>query len=200
MIPPRIILAKGGAAMSHANSKSTQFIDGMANLFAHSLRTPILRRPDEYGMAYEDIYFPSMDGVVLEGWFIPADSDKLVIANHPMPCNRYGFPGHLEPFGMFGGFECDFVKDYKRLHDAGYDVIADDLRNHGRSADSMTRPEDVEIYDNLGSKARSSSGSRARRGDSTDTTISGNTLRRCLAGSIPGSSNRCTAKARRRRT
>lgn len=51
---------------------------------------------------------------------------------------------------LFGGFECDFVKDYKHLHDAGYDVIADDLLNYGRSADSTTRPEDVEIYDNLG--------------------------------------------------
>jgi alpha-beta hydrolase superfamily lysophospholipase len=51
---------------------------------------------------------------------------------------------------MFGDVECDFVKDYKHLHDAGYDVIADDLRNHGRSADSITRSEDVQkIYDDL---------------------------------------------------
>jgi alpha-beta hydrolase superfamily lysophospholipase len=50
------------------------------------------------------------------------------------------------------------LRHYKHLHDAGYNVIAYDLRNHGRSADSMTRSEDVqEIYDNLGSKVRSSS-------------------------------------------
>jgi hypothetical protein len=33
-------------------------------------------------------------------------SDKLLIVNHPMTCNRYGFPRHLPPWNtMFGGFE-----------------------------------------------------------------------------------------------
>jgi hypothetical protein len=32
--------------------ETIEFIDGMAGLFAHSARTPVLRRPDEYGMAY----------------------------------------------------------------------------------------------------------------------------------------------------
>ncbi|KAL3471622.1 alpha/beta-hydrolase [Aspergillus californicus] len=112
----------------------TSFIDPMAQLFAHSMRSPILRRPSEEGLEYEDVWFPSLDGVVLEGWFIPAKgSNKLVIANHPMPCNRSGFPGHLPGFTLFGGFECNFIKDYKILHDAGYNVLCYDLRNHGRS-------------------------------------------------------------------
>lgn len=87
------------------------------------------------GMQYEDVFFPSMDGTSLEGWFIPADSNRLVIANHPMPCNRYGFPGHLAPWDkLFGGFEVNFLHDYRHLHDAGYNVLAYDLRNHGMSA------------------------------------------------------------------
>ena len=65
-----------------------QFIYDLAEMMAHSARSPILRRPDEYGLEYEDVFFPGMDGVPLEGWFIPADSDRLVICNHPMPCNR----------------------------------------------------------------------------------------------------------------
>jgi hypothetical protein len=67
-------------------------IEQYAQLFAHGARTPVLRRPSDYGMEYEDCFFPSLDGVPLEAWFIPADSNKLLIVNHPMPCNRYGYP------------------------------------------------------------------------------------------------------------
>lgn len=110
-----------------------QFINDLAELMAHSTRTPILRRPDEYGLDYEDVYFPALDGVTLEGWFIPVDSDRLIICNHPMPCNRYGYPGHLEPWTNFGGFEVNFLPEYKVLHDAGYNLLTYDIRNHGRS-------------------------------------------------------------------
>jgi uncharacterized protein len=113
--------------------KSEDFINGMADLMAHSTRTPVLRWPNEYGMDYEEIYFPAMDGVTIEGWFIPADSDELLIFNHPMPCNRYGYPGHLEPWTNFGGFEVNFLPEYRILHDAGYNIITYDMRNHGRS-------------------------------------------------------------------
>jgi pimeloyl-ACP methyl ester carboxylesterase len=108
-------------------------INGMADLMAHSTRTPILRWPREYGMAYEEIFFPALDGVAIEGWFIPADSDRLLIFNHPMPCNRYGYPGHVAPWQDFGGFEVNFLPEYKILHDAGYNIITYDMRNHGRS-------------------------------------------------------------------
>jgi uncharacterized protein len=109
-------------------------IEAYAQLFAHGARTPVLRRPSDYGMEYEDAFFPSLDGVPLEAWFIPAESDKLLIVNHPMPCNRYGFPGHLAPWNvMFGGFEANFLPELKHLHDAGYNILTYDLRNHGQS-------------------------------------------------------------------
>ncbi len=125
---------KKGTAMNE--QEANEFINGMADLFAHSTRTPVLRRPNEYGMAYEEVFFPAMDGITLEGWFIPANSDRLVICNHCMPANRYGFPGHLEPWKSlgFGDFEVNFLPKYKALHDAGYNVLAYDLRNHGRSS------------------------------------------------------------------
>lgn len=110
-------------------------IEQYAQLFAYGKRTPVLKRPDDYGMAYEEVFFPSLDGVRLEGWFIPADSDKLLIINHPMTCNRYGYPGHLPPWNvMFGGFEVNFLPELKHLHDAGYNILTYDLRNHGQSA------------------------------------------------------------------
>jgi uncharacterized protein len=112
-----------------------EFINGMADLFAHSVRTPVLHHPVEYGMEYEDVFFPAMDGVTLEGWFIPADSERLVICNHCLPANKSGFPGHLEPWKSlgFGDFEVNFLPKYKALHDAGYNVLVYDMRNHGRS-------------------------------------------------------------------
>jgi pimeloyl-ACP methyl ester carboxylesterase len=109
-------------------------IERYAQLFAYGARTPLLRRPSDYGMAYEDTFFPSLDGVPLEGWFIPAESHRLLIVNHPMTCNRYGFPGHLPPWNtMFGGFEVNFLPELKYLHDAGYNILTYDLRNHGQS-------------------------------------------------------------------
>lgn len=68
-----------GSSISH---KIHPMIEQYAQLFAYGVRTPVLRRPSDYGMDYEDVFFPSMDGVSLEGWFIPADSDKLLIVNH----------------------------------------------------------------------------------------------------------------------
>jgi len=123
---------------SMTDQQATRFIKQLASAYRLA-RSPILRKPEEYGLEYEDVFFPSLDGVPLEGWFFPcAGSDKLVIANHPMWFNRYGFPAHLEPWkqlGAAGGndFEVNFMPDYKNLHDAGYNVLAYDMRSHGHS-------------------------------------------------------------------
>ncbi|KAF5007112.1 hypothetical protein FDECE_6543 [Fusarium decemcellulare] len=98
---------------------------------------PIMHYPDEVDLEYEDVFFPSEDGVGLEGWFIPCKgSKKVIIANHPHWFNRAGLPSHLEPWKSLmpgGDFEVNFIPDYKILHDAGYNVLAYDLRNHGLS-------------------------------------------------------------------
>lgn len=96
-------------------------------------RAPILKTPADYDIDYQDIFFPSFDGVPLEGWFIPADSDKLVICNHPGTFSRSGFPGHLEPWSNFNNTEVDLVKIYAELHKVGYNVLVYDMRNHGTS-------------------------------------------------------------------
>ena len=111
----------------------------MADSFVTWPRSPVYHRPDEAGLDYEDVTFPSSDGVPLEGWYIPAEgSDKLVIANHPRWFNRSGLASHLEPWSRFAGatgndFEVDFIPDYRLLHDAGYHVLAYDMRNFGQS-------------------------------------------------------------------
>ena len=119
-------------------------------------RSPILRRPSDYGMDYEDVSFPAEDGTVLEGWYIPAQvkSQKIVICNHFSPGNRYGYAGHLKPWRNAGGFEVNFLPKYKALREAGYNVLAYDLRNHGFSAPSQNggyNPGLFEYKDVLGS-------------------------------------------------
>ncbi|MFI1916546.1 alpha/beta hydrolase family protein [Nocardia sp. NPDC020380] len=121
---------------------TSEMIKGLVGgMFTHPVRGPILRKPDEYGMAYQEISFPSLDGTPLEAWWIPAPgSDKLIVANHPLPMNRYGFASHLEPWKSMvpGGndFEVNFMPEYKSLHDAGYNILTYDARNHGQSAEA----------------------------------------------------------------
>jgi uncharacterized protein len=113
-----------------------RFADG----FASPRRSPVLHWPSEHGLDYEDVTFLAHDGVPLEAWFIPAPgSSKLIIANHPLGFSRSGTPTHLQPWHADwapsgNGFEVDLVPDYKILHDAGYNVLAYDLRNHGLSS------------------------------------------------------------------
>lgn len=97
--------------------------------------TPILKTPADYHLEFEEVSFSSMDGIPLAAWYIPAkDSDKLIICNHPMTFNRYGFPGHLDPWKQFQDVEVNFIKVYEALHKAGYNILTYDLRNHGKSA------------------------------------------------------------------
>jgi pimeloyl-ACP methyl ester carboxylesterase len=131
------------ADVREAPALTEEQIDQMLRRFADGIsvlrRAPVLHSPSEFGLDYEDVTFPSRDGVPLEGWFIPAPgADKLIIANHPLGFNRSGLPAHLEPWRSDwapsgNDFEIDFVPDYKILHDAGYHVLAYDLRNHGLS-------------------------------------------------------------------
>lgn len=113
-------------------------LDSFAAGLAHASRSPLLRNPADEGLRYEDITYPSSDGTPLEAWFIPCEgSRRLIVSMHAFGFNRYGFPGHVEPwksaFGPGNDTEIDFIKDYKILHDAGYNVLTFDFRNAGLS-------------------------------------------------------------------
>ena len=89
---------------SQPTAEQLEVILAVANFSAKPMRTPLLKNPAEHGMPYSEMFFPSLDGVNLEAWYIPAPtpSDLLIIANHPLPMNRYGLAGHLEPWGRNG--------------------------------------------------------------------------------------------------
>lgn len=124
---------------------------------ANTRRSPVLRRPNEYGMKYEDIHFEAADGACIEGWYLPSseqDSNKIVICNHFSPGNRYGYAGHIKPWTGAGGFEVNFLPKYKSLVDNGYNVLAYDLRGHGFSSPANNgayNPNFFEYKDVIGS-------------------------------------------------
>src|ERR1700734_3715575 len=132
-------MTEGHAAPARSEKQIDRTLQAMADSFGQQLRAPILHSPAEHGLDYQDVTFPALDGVPLEGWFIPAaGSDKLIIANHPMGFSRAGIPAHLEPWKSIwalsgNDIEVNLVPDYKILHDAGYNVLAYDLRNFGLS-------------------------------------------------------------------
>jgi uncharacterized protein len=125
---------------SGEDARMDTIIEGLS----YSSRSPVLHWPDEAGLEWEDVVFPSTDGTPLEAWFIPAaGSDRLVVCAHPLGFSRAGFPSHLEPwksaFGPGNDYELDFIPDYGILHRAGFNVLAYDFRNFGHSGDANGR-------------------------------------------------------------
>ena len=75
-------------------TKSEEYIDNLAELMAHSTRTPILRWPNEYGMEYEawgdvvnrhggDVTIVHLPGIGIRGntHFLMSDLNNLEIAD-----------------------------------------------------------------------------------------------------------------------
>lgn len=117
-----------------------QALEKLAKGFVEWPRAPLLHWPDEAGLDYENVFFPSEDGTPIEAWFVPRiGSNKAIVCNHPRWFNRAGLPSHLEPWKSLGGsagndFEVNFIPDYRILHDAGYNVLTYDMRNFGHSS------------------------------------------------------------------
>ncbi|MFQ6102238.1 MAG: alpha/beta hydrolase [Anaerolineae bacterium] len=89
---------------------------GSSRLMAR--RTPNAQTsPADYGLAYEDVAFPSRDGVALRGWFIPADPARGTI----IFC--HGHAGSMDPDVIYAPW----------FHEAGFNVLMFDFRAHGRS-------------------------------------------------------------------
>ncbi|MCA8978485.1 MAG: alpha/beta hydrolase [Planctomycetes bacterium] len=134
---PRERLERARQQLEEISESDYAKVKGLAEI-VKPLRSFIHKTPDDHGLTdWSDIYFQSDDGVSLEGWYIPAkggESDKLVIFNHALPMCRSGFPGHFgPPWSGFDAVEIDFVLQMKHLTDAGYNVLAYDIRNHGNS-------------------------------------------------------------------
>lgn len=90
--------------------------------------------PARYGLTYEEVTFPSRDGLTLRGWFIPAPEAKgTVIFCH-------GHAGSMDPD----------VKYVPAFHERGYNVLMFDFRGHGRSEGQYVSMGCYERQDLLG--------------------------------------------------
>lgn len=87
---------------------------------------PLMRRrvpdtpdtPDQHAMPYQEVKFPSRDGLTLGGWWIPAPGEtRGTVIMCP---------------GQNGSMDKD-VPQAVSLHQAGFNVLMFDFRAHGRS-------------------------------------------------------------------
>ncbi|WP_268122383.1 alpha/beta hydrolase family protein [Roseivirga pacifica] len=157
---PKELLEKAKKQMDEISEEDYAKVMGLVAVCKREWRSILHKTPDDYGMTgWEDIYFPADDGVPISGWYIPAkggESDKLIIFNHALPMSRAGFQGHMGmPWAGFIDIEIDFVVQMKILTDAGYNVLAYDMRNHGQSGtanNGMSGIGQLEWRDCVGAK------------------------------------------------
>lgn len=127
--------------------EQTAMLQTLAGGLSKPPRLPVLRTPDEVGLDFEEVTFETGDGVTVSGWFMPGTSGHVILTNHFSPGNKYGFAGHMEGLDFAGGFEVNFLPRYKALVDAGYSVLAYDLRGHGGSSEGEDGISGVGYYE-----------------------------------------------------
>lgn len=121
-------------------------------LLAFPPRFPILREdPAQLGLPpFDEVVFPSRDGIELSGWFIPAKGNAAVILVHSL-----------------GGSRAQMRHYARSLAAAGFGVLLFDLRAHARSGGDLSTFGWSEQRDLLGAYdflARKSSIDRAHIG------------------------------------
>jgi len=107
-----------------------------AKQIIYPARQPVVKTPDKYDLKYEPVEFASADNVTIRGWFIAADSNKLIIITHPNGFTKYGYAAHSNIKPYASDVEVEFLKTAEALHNAKYNVLMFDFRNHGESSSS----------------------------------------------------------------
>ncbi len=77
----------------------------------------ITRTPDQLGLIYEDVYYETADGVLINGWFIPVEgAERTLLFLH-------GNAGNLS----------NRLEILKLFHELGLSIFIIDYRGYGRS-------------------------------------------------------------------
>lgn len=100
--------------------------------------------PKNYGLIYEDISFKSKkDNVVLNGWWIPAQSDKILKVSDKTVIFSHGYGDNRALYDI------SVMNLAKRLNLEGYNVLAFDFRAEGESQGKFVSVGEFEKYDLL---------------------------------------------------
>jgi fermentation-respiration switch protein FrsA (DUF1100 family) len=131
-----------------------------SSIVLYSRRQPIVRTPGEYGLDFESVEFKATDGVLLQGWYIPAgklpsgaEPGEVIILTHPMTFNRHGFVVENQGFPPIAKTPVDLLKTVRALNAAGYPVLMFDFRNHGESEGGLSGVGLTEYQDVIGAIA-----------------------------------------------
>lgn len=101
-----------------------------ARTLTHPPRKPLTTTPGDQGIAYEDVFFPTEDGLTLSGWFIPPQNGRTLIACHGIFDNREQFLGPAVELARHG-----------------YGFLLYDSRAHGKSSGTICTYGHDEIKD-----------------------------------------------------
>ena len=84
----------------------------------------VYHRPETFGLDYEDVRFPTRDGLTLAGWFMPAEGEPRGTVIH-FHGNAGNITGHLPLVWWLPG--------------RGYNLLMFDYRGYGESEGRVTR-------------------------------------------------------------
>ncbi|WP_232696796.1 alpha/beta hydrolase [Brevibacillus daliensis] len=97
----------------------------------HPPRKPLHQRPDDFGIrSYEEIMFPSKDGLRISGWYMEAKKEQGVVSSTIIFAHGYS-QNRLEPHVPALALASDILR-------AGYDVLMFDFRNAGLSEGTIS--------------------------------------------------------------
>jgi fermentation-respiration switch protein FrsA (DUF1100 family) len=99
----------------------------------HPPRKPITRTPADLGIAFEEVTFPTADGLTLSAWYIPAQNGRTLIACH----------------GIYDSRE-QFLEPAVALAKHGYGFLIYDARAHGKSGGTLSTYGYHEVKDVAG--------------------------------------------------
>ncbi|MGI5970724.1 MAG: alpha/beta hydrolase [Oscillospiraceae bacterium] len=114
------------------------------NALLHPEREAIRDTPGEFGLSYTDVEFESsLDGALLQGWWVPAQRDGKVAASPKTVIFSHGY-GDCRDMSSIGALNLAVC-----LAAEGYNILLFDYRDSGESGGNLTTVGHNEKYDML---------------------------------------------------